>query len=265
MVLDGLERADRDPELTAVPHVVGRHLQHAICQPALLGCDSAHAPVVRAEHREAVDRARCSLHLEEPAGAIDGGTGDERHLAAFEASGRGDDHVGGIGPGDVPLARGDGEVGVSEQRHGVRGGLDDGLGHRVAAGLLEDEDEVDERETEPTRRLGRQEADHSHGVEVLPETRDASAVVCPRRAHVRRRALLRQEITRGISQRELLVGEREVHAITRLLSREAEHAFGDHVALDLVGACVDRPRERELVALHPRRVFAIEQLRMRTE
>src|SRR5689334_19191375 len=52
---------------------------------------------------------------------------------------------------------------------------------------------------------------------------------------------------------------------TCLLPREAEHALGDHVALDLVGARVDRARERELVALHPRRVVAVEQLGMAAE
>jgi hypothetical protein len=46
---------------------------------------------------------------------------------------------------------------------------------------------------------------------------------------------------------------------------QAEDAFGDHVALDLVGAGVDRAGERELVALHPRSVVAVEQLRLAAE
>src|SRR3954469_19128240 len=40
----------------------------------------------------------------------------------------------------------------------------------------------------------------------------------------------------------------------RLLPGQAEDTLGDHVALDLVGARVDRARQRELVALHPRRL-----------
>src|SRR5439155_13522734 len=37
-------------------------------------------------------------------------------------------------------------------------------------------------------------------------------------------------------------------------ARQSEHSFGGDVALDLVGARVDRAGQRELVALLPRRV-----------
>ena len=43
---------------------------------------------------------------------------------------------------------------------------------------------------------------------------------------------------------ELIVGEGEAH-LGDLLPRQAEHALGDDVALDLVGAGVDRARTSE--------------------
>ena len=48
-----------------------------------------------------------------------------------------------------------------------------------------------------------------------------------------------EEVAGRVAERELLVGEREAHG---LAPRQAEHTLGDHVALDLVGARVDRAR-----------------------
>ena len=49
----------------------------------------------------------------------------------------------------------------------------------------------------------------------------------------------------------LLVGEGEVHVPSRSAARQPEQALGHHVALDLVGPGVDRPGQREEVAVEP--------------
>ncbi|SKY92821.1 Uncharacterised protein [Mycobacteroides abscessus subsp. abscessus] len=46
------------------------------------------------------------------------------------------------------------------------------------------------------------------------------------------------------------VGQQEVHR-SPIPAREAEEALRDHIALNLVGACVDRPGQREEVAVNP--------------
>ena len=89
-------------------HVVGRHLEHAICQPALLGGDSAHAAVVGGEHSR---RRRPAPACPAPRT----GGGRRRPTAAATSStplrskrpGRGEDHVGGVGPRHPVLARRD--------------------------------------------------------------------------------------------------------------------------------------------------------------
>ena len=211
VVLHGLEGSDRDAELLAFSHVVGGHFQHAVCQPALLGCDSADTTVVRGHDLHTVDRRSRSRHFEEPAGAVDGGTGSERHVRALAAALGGEDGVGGVGPGDPVLARGNREVGPPEERYAPGRGLHDRFRHRESSGLFEHEHEVDKREPEPSCRLRGEHADHAHGGELIPETGHTAGGVRPRGAHVRRRAFVDEEVAGRVADRELLFGEGEVH------------------------------------------------------
>ena len=69
----------------------------------------------------------------------------------------------------------------------------------------------------------------------------------PRGAHHRRRALLGQQVAHRVAERDLVVGPGEPHR-----RGSPRQALGGDVALDLVGAGVDRARQRELPALAPR-------------
>src|SRR5204863_5009917 len=77
--------------------------------------------------------------------------------------------------------------------------------------LLEHEHEVDLVEPEATERLRRDDTEHSHLGERSPRRRASAGRRAPCTAHRRRRAFLAQQIAHGIAQRELLVGEGEVH------------------------------------------------------
>ena len=139
-----------------------------------------------------------------------------------------------------------------------------GSGTREPARLLEDEHEVDHRRARarpsppgasmPTTPMS---ASCSH----RPGTRPV--LVRPRVAQ-RARACTPCRGGRG-PRRGTRAGRRRRRSARAQLPRQAEHALGDHVALDLVRARVDRARERELVALHPGRVVAVEQLGVRAE
>ena len=173
-------------------------LQHAICQSALLGGDSAHAPVVRGEHGRGVDRGRGPLYLEQPARAVDRGSGGEgrrrrarKRPAAVKMTSAVSAH------GTNRFGRGNRDVGAgpaTARRSAAVSTI--GSGRAWPTGLLEDEHEIDEAQPEPAGRLRCEQADDAHLHELRPEARDPSGLVRPRVAHVRGGALLREEIAR---------------------------------------------------------------------
>ena len=210
-MLDRLERADRDPELPALLRVPGGHVEHALREAALLGCSTDDSAVEGGREHVVGDGCGRAPNLEHAARAVDRRIRDQLDRAGVETAGCGDDDVGRVGPGyELPPGR-DCEIGSVEQGHAEGRGLDDRLGCRATAGLLEDQHEIDHREPEPPARLGREHADHAHLRELVPEPGNAPSRVRPSLADVRGRALLFQELTHRVAKRELVVGESEPH------------------------------------------------------
>ena len=98
VVLDRLERADRHAELPAFLRVLGRHVEHALREAALLRRDADDGAVEGGADRVVVDGRRWASHFEQPARAVDRRTSDQLDRVAFEPARGGDDDVGGVGP-----------------------------------------------------------------------------------------------------------------------------------------------------------------------
>ena len=141
-----------------------------------------------------------------------------------------------------------GELG--EQRHGDPGVLDHRLGQRSAARFLGDEHEVDVVQTETAGGFRRE---HARDAE-LDETRPA-LIACARpvvvRLAQRRRASTRSASSSRTAAAIICCSSLNVKS-TSAAPRQTEQPLGDDVALDLVGAGVDRARQREDEAVEPR-------------
>ena len=84
-------------------------------------------------------------------------------------------------------------------------------GHGAAAQLLGDQRELEQLEARAALRLGHDEARDADLGEPLPERRHLLPVAVEDRAHLLRRALLRDEAAHRLLQQLLLVREREIH------------------------------------------------------
>ena len=100
----------------------------------------------------------------------------------------------------------------ADQRRRHHRRLDDRVRQRDAARLLEDRHEVGLVKAEPAVGVGHEQTEHAHGVEARPHAAIEFAAGAPAAgAHVGRRRLLGEEVARGVAERDLVVGEREVH------------------------------------------------------
>src|SRR5439155_6757551 len=122
-----------------------------------------------------------------------------------------DDDVRRVGPRHELESSSDHPAGIAEQRSTECRRLDDRPGERMTAGLLEQQHGVDEAQAQAARAFGNEQADDPDVDELLPEPGHAPGVVGPRLADVTRRALLREQVTKRVAERELVVGEREPH------------------------------------------------------
>ena len=118
--------------------------------------------------------------------------------------------------------------------------------------LFEQQHQVDEAQPEPAVLLGHGQPHHAQlGQGGPPGGAGRRGVVGG--PQVVRRALLGEHLADGVAELELLLGEGEVHGVVPSAPGQPEHALGHHVALDLVGAGVDRAGQGEEVAVEPRR------------
>ena len=86
-----------------------------------------------------------------------------------------------------------------------------GPGRRRLAELLQQQHEVDVGAAEAALLLGHEHAEHAHLPEVRPQRGVVTRAFLPRRAHVRGRALLGEEVAEALGEELLVVGEREPH------------------------------------------------------
>ena len=102
-----------------------------------------------------------------------------------------------------------------EQRRRHRRGLDERLGQRGPAGLLEQQHQVELVHAQPAVRLGHSEPDHAHLGQRRPHRRrrTVGAVVGASHAGAHRvgRALLGQQVAHRVAEQQLVVGEGEAH------------------------------------------------------
>ena len=142
---------------------------------------------------------------------------------------------------------------IGQQRRGHRDVLDERLGQRGRPGSSAAARGRARSSPSPPSASGDQHAEHAHLAERVPQLgqlRPSSFV--PRGAH-RPRAGTPWPAGRATASRNASWSSVKAKRTAAYFLGQPEHALGDDVALDLVGARVDRARQRELVALHPRR------------
>ena len=281
MVLDRLVGPYRPPELLPVDDVGHGHVQQPLGHAhGLCGCSPGPAVQPLFEHRRIIGEEgvvrRGPLHPGEAAGSVHALLPRAGHLLGRHGvQGTVDPQQREVGPAggqhqvvdrracreDDIAGGGTAQPGVPQRRRSVvpeeRQGDGDVLGHRLGTGgpaeFLQQQDQVDLVHSQAFVGLRCRHAQHAGSAKGLPEAAHPGVGILPGGADGLRRAVGREDVAQGPGEEPLVLGEGEVHrASPPSLPRQAQDPLGDDVALDLVGACVDRARQGEQVAGHPR-------------
>ena len=261
LVLDRLERADRHVELLALLRVRERHVEDATRGADHLGRERhVRAVAPRRERRRAASgcgsrRAASVSSCEQAAREVDGRDEAQRGT------------LGGVDDGDRRAGPDDRDavdaVGFEHERLASGPSSARATVPRSRGAVVPPVSDAYERGREERSGRGRRSRSPRGTGRGRPRARRRAR--CTRagapqrfvrrrvvdvRAHERGRALAVEQLARGVAQQLLIVGEGEVHRC-RLRPREAEHALGDDVALDLGAAARDRVRERHEEAVRP--------------